>query len=393
MGAVEDGDGGEFDALVAELEDALGDEGGLLGLISCDDVGGDGAGRIGGEELFGELGRVVADADVGEREELGRGAVVLLKVVGDGFRVARREVEDVGDVGAAEGVDGLAVVADDHDGAVSCGHEVDDFALDGVGVLELIDEEVVEAALECLADVVVFAEEAAPEDEEVVEVGDAGLELSALVERDTVADLCCERGEGGGALENEGFEVAACVDGCGEEVAEGRGFGEAGIRWLGDVCGAALHEAFGIFAVERGEVGRQSKAVGVLLDEPSADGVKGAAGDSVAGAAEEVGEPSRHLSGGFVGEGEREDAFGAHAGLNEVGDAVGEGACFAGARPGDNEGRLKRGGDDGALLVVEPVEVGGCRRRSGRLHSIGLAHRDGPAAPERAWAIDPRRLL
>jgi hypothetical protein len=37
--------------------------------------------------------------------------------------------------------------------------------------------------------------------------------------------------------------------------------------------------------------------------------------------------------------------------------------------------------------------VGGCRRRSRGLHSIGLAHRDGPAAPERAWAIDPRRLL
>jgi hypothetical protein len=37
--------------------------------------------------------------------------------------------------------------------------------------------------------------------------------------------------------------------------------------------------------------------------------------------------------------------------------------------------------------------VGGGRRRCRWLHSIGLAHRDGPAAPERAWAIDPRRLL
>jgi hypothetical protein len=34
VGAVEDGDGGEFDALVAELEDALGHEGGLLGLVA-----------------------------------------------------------------------------------------------------------------------------------------------------------------------------------------------------------------------------------------------------------------------------------------------------------------------------------------------------------------------
>ena len=393
MGAVEDGDGGEFHALIAELEDALGDEGGLLGLVSGDDVGGDGAGRIGGEELFGELGRVVADADVGEREELGRGAVVLLKVEGDGFGVADGEVEDVGDVGAAEGVDGLAVVADDHHGAVTCGHEVDDFALDGVGVLELVDEEVVEAALERLADVVVFAEEAAPEDEEVVEIGDAGLELAALVEGDAVADLCGECGEGRGAFEDEGLEVAACVDGCGEEVAEGGGFGEAGFGRLGDVCGAALHEAFGIFAVERGEVGGQAEAVGVLLDEPSSDGVEGAACDSVAGAAEEVGEPSRHLGGGLVGEGEREDALWPHAGLDEVGDAVGEGAGFARAGARDDEGGLEGGGDDGALLVVEPVEVGGCRHGGRRLHSVGLAHREGPAAPERAWAIDPRRLL
>jgi hypothetical protein len=67
----------------------------------------------------------------------------------------------------------------------------------------------------------------------------------------------------------------------------------------------------------------------MLLNEPSSDGVEGAAGDGVAGASEEVGEPPRHLGGGLVGEGEREDALCPHAGLDEVGDTVGEGAGFA----------------------------------------------------------------
>jgi len=51
--------------------------------------------------------------------------------------------------------------------------------------------------------------------------------------------------------------------------------------------------------------------------------------------ADEFGDAVAHLAGGFVGEGECEDAEGVDAELEEVGDAVGQRACLAAAGAGN----------------------------------------------------------
>ena len=75
----------------------------------------------------------------------------------------------------------LIDVADDHDAAVVLGEEAHELALRGVGVLELVDEDVAEpvaVALECFG---VLAEQAHREHEQVVEVDGRRFLQAALV--------------------------------------------------------------------------------------------------------------------------------------------------------------------------------------------------------------------
>ena len=76
-----------------------------------------------------------------------------------------------------------------------------------------------------------------------------------------------------------------------------------------------------------------------------------------------------HFLGGFVGEREQQDVAGLDAFGEQVGDAVGEGARFAGACTGEHEQRPRLGRDGGVLLVVElGAEVD--RRDGGRLVGV-----------------------
>ena len=94
------------------------------------------------EVLVVALGGLGPDP-VGDRDDLGGGAVVA----GEGDHVgveALREVEDVAHGAAPEAVDGLGVVAHGGDGGAAGREGGEDVGLEGVGVLVLVDEHVVE---------------------------------------------------------------------------------------------------------------------------------------------------------------------------------------------------------------------------------------------------------
>ena len=106
-----------------------------------------------GPEVLLLLLAVVGDDRVGRVEDrLGR-AVVLLELDDLGAGEVALEVEDVADVGAAEAVDRLGVVADDRQVAVLLGQQLQQPVLRAVRVLVLVDEEPAEGALVALADV------------------------------------------------------------------------------------------------------------------------------------------------------------------------------------------------------------------------------------------------
>ena len=70
-----------------------------------------------------------------------------------------------------------------------------------------------------------------------------------------------------------------------------------------------------------------------------------------------------HLAGGLVREGDGQDALGRDpAGADQMGDAVGEDARLAASRPGQHQQRALGGLDGPALLGVQPLQYGRCRR-------------------------------
>jgi len=89
---------------------------------------------------------VVADECVGGFQDVAGGAVVLLQLDDPGAGEILLEAQDVLDLGAAPGVDGLVVVTHHEGDAVRAGQHAHRGILDGVGVLELVHQDVAETA-------------------------------------------------------------------------------------------------------------------------------------------------------------------------------------------------------------------------------------------------------
>ena len=136
-----------------KVKDFHGDKVGFGGLVfegfDIDRFAGGGVGK----ESFVGTGLVFADNFLGGVENVLGGAVVLFEFDDGGTREIAFEIEDVGEIGAAPGIDGLPVVANDTDIAVLVDEEADDLVLDGVGVLVFVDEDVLEFGLPFGADV------------------------------------------------------------------------------------------------------------------------------------------------------------------------------------------------------------------------------------------------
>ncbi len=113
---------------------------------------------------------VVGDDGVrGGQDRLSR-AIVLLELDHVRLLEVPLEVEDVADVGAAEGVDRLIVVADDAEVAVVPGDELEPPILRAVGVLVLVDEDVPEGVLVAFADLGEQRQQVDATEQQVVEV-------------------------------------------------------------------------------------------------------------------------------------------------------------------------------------------------------------------------------
>src|ERR1700749_713010 len=98
--------------------------------------------------------RVVLDDGVGDVEDSLSGAVVLFELDYFGRREVLLEVQDVRNVCPAPAVHTLTLVADHADVLLLLGEEVYEGELEGVGVLVFVDEDVAEALVVVVANVV-----------------------------------------------------------------------------------------------------------------------------------------------------------------------------------------------------------------------------------------------
>ena len=161
----------------------------VLGVVADDAVAAAGV----GPQVLRLARRVVGDDRVGGVEDGLRAAVVLVEHDGGDLGERLLELQDVAEVGAAEPVDRLVRVADDGDVVVAAGEQQDDLVLRLVGVLVLVDEDVLEALAVVVEHVGVVAEQAHGVDEQVVEVHRPGLLQAGLVLARTPRRACGRR--------------------------------------------------------------------------------------------------------------------------------------------------------------------------------------------------------
>ena len=195
VGPVEDREVGEAGSLgLGQPGDLVDDERRLvalvLGLVAGDELATD----LVGPEVLGVAAHVVGDHRVGGVEDRLGGAVVLVEHHDRRLGERLLEAHQVAVVGAAEAEDRLVLVADRHQVAVPLRQHADDLPLGGVRVLELVDEDVVEAAPPAVQDVGVLAEQLHRQRQQVVEVDRGGLEQTALVLRVDVGQGVLRRG-------------------------------------------------------------------------------------------------------------------------------------------------------------------------------------------------------
>ena len=295
---------------------------------------------------------VVRDHRVRGLEDRVRRAVVLLER--DRLRLAEvaLELEDVADVGAAEGVDRLVRVADGADVPVLLREQLEQPVLRVVRVLVLVDEHVAERLLPALARLGEALEHLDGEHQQVVEVDRVRGEQPPLVELVHLGDgLVVERRDALGVLVRADQLVLRVRD---LRVDAAR---DEALRVALELLEALLDEPHLVGLVVDREVRCGSRAAGASRRRirPQAAWKVRIQIARATGPSRSL-EPLAHLAGGLVREGDREDLVRLHAaGVDQVRDAVGEHARLARAGAGDDEQRAF-GREDG--LPLGRVQVG-----------------------------------
>ena len=269
-----------------------------------------------------------------------------------GVREVVLELEDVADLGAAEAVDRLVLVADDGQVPVLPAEQLQQPVLGVVGVLVLVDQHPAEALAVAAADVLEELEHVDRPHQQVVEVHRVRLEHPALVEAVGLADQLLERPARRLLV---GLGVDQLVLGVGDPGADRARRVALGVDL--ELLQAALQHPQRVGLVVDREAARVAEALGLDPQQPRAGGVEGHHPHPPRDPADQRGDPLAHLVRGLVGEGDRQDLVRMRpAGRQQPGDPVGQGAGLARAGAGEDQQRALAEGDRLALRTVEAGE-------------------------------------
>jgi hypothetical protein len=182
-----------------------------------------------------------------------------------------------------------------------------------------------------------------------------------------IRDLLEQRQEIGKLLRQQFFERPFGVDHETENVREHIAFWEPHfLRVDARASHDGIEQIFLVLAVHDGESARVTECAAMPSQHAVADGMKSPAPESAGIDREQVGHAIEHLARGFIREGEKKDVARVDAVLEQVSDAISEGARFARASPGDDEQRSRRRGHGSVLLLVQLARVINADRGRGR---------------------------
>ena len=358
VGAVENHRLGPLVARLADLVAQVGDD--HFGLLAVG-IGLENADRLAlvalREAVFLHAFGVADDHRVGRIDDGAGRAVVLLQLEDHGVGKILLEREDILDLGPAEGVDRLRVVAHDADLRMQLRETADDDVLGVVGVLILVHQNIFELLLIARQHVGGVAQQDVGLQQQVVEIHRAVALAALAIDVVDVAEFGNLRLTVLGGVDRIG-EVGAG----GHQTVFGIGYArsqEVGLVFLVRKVQLADDGLQQVLAVRRfvdGERIGETDAVGVLAQDTRKNRVEGSHADIAAAV---VGDHLRdafaHLLGGLVGKGEREDVEGSHALLDHIGDARGQHPRFARTRARDNKRRGVVIHDGGALSGVQTL--------------------------------------
>jgi len=330
----------QTDALVELLEDPLAHQPRLLGLIHAVIQHRPALGRPRGPQALGvSLPGLLHDC-VREVQDRLDAPVVLFQCNNPRAGESLREIENVADGRRPEGVDRLGIVADDGDVLVSPPHARQDVRLDDVGVLVLVDQDVIEAPAHGVAHARCLAQQL-PVQQQVVVIHHVVGPLAVDV---AIEDLH-EQFLGIGApvevpLEHV-FQLVLRVDHPRVNGHECVLVGEPlDLLRDADFVADQAHHVRGVALVHDGESVWQPHGPAVDPQQAVGDGVKRPAPHPARNLQPgHVIGPRDHLRGRPPGEGQQQDALGRDASVQQLSNSRGQGAGFARARAGDNQQR------------------------------------------------------
>ena len=235
---------------------------------------------------------------------LGR-AVVPLQLADAAAREVLLEPQQVVEFGPAPAVDALVLVADRgqaRNGTVRVGHQVlHQLQLGRVRVLELVDEQVAKASPDPRADLLVVAQQAYGERDQVVEVDAARTPQLGLVAAEHEGDVTVEEVLG---LFLEGRRREQAVLRPADPPLDRARLEDLFVEVLG--LERRLDQPQLVRRVDDREVRPQTDPVAVAPQQADAEAVEGADEDTGV-AADQVERPPAHLVRGLVGEGDGRD--------------------------------------------------------------------------------------
>jgi hypothetical protein len=368
--------------MVAAIEDGDVAEGSPLGELEVEDLGDDPlrlvalvlAGQdprrisrsVLAPEPFFEHMWVVRDQGVGESEDTGTGAVVLLQHDHLEVRVVGLEPGQVLGSGAAPGIDRLVVVADHGKGPARTRELADQIVLCPVGILVFVDQQIADPPLPGLAEIRMLTEHPCRPEYEVVEIHRIVGSQAPLIVGIEACEMALEvvLGVAVGLLWIDEVVLPprdAVLNRCGAE----------GIAAFG-VAQVLLDEGLAVLGVEQGEPRTQPGPVGVSAQDVETQCMEGGDGETAGLDALDLFPGSlAHLARRFVGEGEGADVTRRDPALvDQVGDLAGDHTCFPGPGPGKDEERPRAiahglelsGVESGHAASFDIMEIGTCTR-------------------------------
>jgi hypothetical protein len=337
--------------LVDEATDTLDDEARLIdlveGFIATDRL----AGTVLSPEVLAQPCGIVGDQRIGRFQDVAGGAIVLLQPDGARRRIIGLERLDVLDLGPAPAVDGLIVVADGEQMVVATREQTQPGVLDGIGVLELIDQDMREASLVVMQDVRPIAQYLQRAQQQIGEVERAATDPRGFVFAIDRDHLVLREVAGLGQVMRTQSLILLAID-------EALDLARRPARFVDlQFLEQALDESKLIVGVEDLELLGQTRILPVCAQKAMRQTMEGTDPHAADRSAEHLVESTAHLACGLVGEGDGQDRPGLNLlDLEQPGNAVNEHARLARSRTGEDQQMTGIGRDGFALRRVEWVE-------------------------------------